>query len=1213
MMRFPSSATQRHRWILPALASLFCLIPSSGAPDPDLLQRLARVLELRKELLSGYSVEVENRTIANTPFGNQRFDSRERHYLGGNEEFKKEILSLTRNGQPMDPSSRRGRGGRFRNVLGPLEGLDILTSRDFLRKAEIVGPATVDERPAVEVKTEPKIRGLKVRDARIWIDPETAMPFRVRMHFSAGVFISDAKLTLDLVPDPNQGITVPRFQTATVTMGGFGRGGGFGGGGRRGGGGRGGSGGGRMGFGGGFEIETSQSWKAYQWGLEFEKDFFKAASTPAPSRQRRTRRQASFDDDPFEEIRIGDQQSFGAQERSLEETTEEVLIQGASLRQGGGFGASESQIMGAVMGRGGRGGRGGFRGARIAGGRVNRIQGSVSTGFSGSVLDAKPYSLDGGETPDPDYISWNTGISAGGPLIRGDSSSRRSFFGRRRSFFFVDFNTSWGDELRTQYASVPTAAERRGDFSQTTYRSGPLAGEPVRIFDPAGGQAYSGASLRSGQLNPVSQSLLAYVPLPNRKDPYLNFLNLEPLRAAGNRLNSRIFHSLSDSLRLTGGYNFNRNDRDEFNAFPSLYGRGSERGQNLSVNLVQTTAGGLLHNVRVRWNRNRSRRLNPFAFQTNVSSDLGIRNTSMAAIDFGLPQIQFTNYTSLSDGSSSLNIRETHSVSDSLQLTFAGHHFRIGGEVAWNRWNQLGSPEGAGVQVFAGVATSAYHSGRPVAGTGYDFADFLLGLAQSSRIQYGNSDHYLRAPEYSLFINDNWRIHSRLTLQWGLRYEYVAPWSELYDRMANLDVDPGFQAAATVLPGSRGPYTGSVPRALIRDDRNNLAPRVAMALRLRSGQLASVLRANYGIFHPHESYAALAGELISQPPFGFAIQETVAGQDFLPIESAFSKDLEQEVPNTYAVDPNFRLATVQTWNLSLQQGLPYNFFLSLGYAGSRGTGLELLRAPNRLLDGIQRIRDTAQFLFLTPGASSYFHGLQVLAVRRVRSGFTLNLRYEYGKSLDNAATLSGGGRVVAQNDDDLNSEWGPSNLDRRHTLRLGGFYELPFGDRHRWLRNRGILSSIFSNWFLNTNLTVNSGRFLTARVLGNQINNSGSASQASERASVTGVPVMLPASQRTTGGWFNTAAFRLPDPGSFGNAGRNTIQGPGSWTIDLGLARSIPVGGEGMRLILQADATNLLNHVNYTGLNTIVNSRGFGRITSVSDMRRIQLRLRFMF
>jgi hypothetical protein len=131
--------------------------------------------------------------------------------------------------------------------------------------------------------------------------------------------------------------------------------------------------------------------------------------------------------------------------------------------------------------------------------------------------------------------------------------------------------------------------------------------------------------------------------------------------------------------------------------------------------------------------------------------------------------------------------------------------------------------------------------------------------------------------------------------------------------------------------------------------------------------------------------------------------------------------------------------------------------------------------------------------------------------------------------------------------------------------------------------------------------------------LGNQINNSGTASQASERASVTGEPVMLPSSQRSTEEWFNTAAFRLPDPGSFGDAGRNTIDGPGSWILNLNLARSIPFGSEGQRLLITLQVSNVLNHVNYTGLNTVVNSTAFGRVTSVGQMRRIEMRFRFMF
>ncbi len=237
----------------------------------------------------------------------------------------------------------------------------------------------------------------------------------------------------------------------------------------------------------------------------------------------------------------------------------------------------------------------------------------------------------------------------------------------------------------------------------------------------------------------------------------------------------------------------------------------------------------------------------------------------------------------------------------------------------------------------------------------------------------------------------------------------------------------------------------------------------------------------------------------------------------------------------------------------------------------------------------------------------------MLALRRVRSGFTSSVRYEFGKSLDNAAALLGGRRVVAQNDDDLASERGRSTLDQRHRLQLEWFWELPLGDRHQWFRGEGLFRSLFSNWFLTGRLAANSGSPYTARILGNQINNSGSASQASERASVTGAAIQLPSSLRTSEAWFNTAAFRLPEPGIFGNVGRNTIEGPGSWTVNLNLDRSIPLSSEGQRLLILAEATNLLNHVNYTGLNTVVNSRGFGQVISTGQMRRVRIQFRFMF
>ena len=1216
--RSPESGS-RKRFIYCCQVLLLSLgLLTANSSNGDIVERARKALALRKELLTQYSVQVENQTLIDAPFGKQNLESYETHYHGDPEQLRRDVLSSTRNGVPVDPSQggRGGRRSRFGNFAPELQ-TDLLTLGDFLRKAEVIGPATLDSGAAIELKVKPKISGIHVERGRLWVDPESGMPLRVEMRFGVGSFITGVELTLELEWDHEKPITLPLYQELRMNREGFGggRGGGFGGGrpGRGGGGFPGGGGRFPGGGGGSFRLETVTTWRDYQWDLEFKGEFFKVEEPSLQARRQRAgNRRPQRDEDPFQEIRI---QTPGAPTNALTSETgqsDEVMILGASNRGEMGPGMSEGQIMGRLLG--GRGfGRGGVRGARIGFSRANRIQGSVSSGFSSSALDAKPYSLDGGETPDPDYVSWNSSLSLGGPLPGSDSNPGISFARRRRSFFFVNVDASWGQQLQNQYASVPTALERLGDFSQTAYRSGPLSGTSVQIFDPNSGEPIPNARLSSSQMNPTALALLEFVPLPNRTDPFLNFLNQQSLDNSRTSINTRLMYSLSESLRLSGGYNLNRTSADSFNVFPDLGGSRGGRGQNVSLSLNQTFRPGLLHNPRVVWNRNRNENLNPFANRRDISAEVGIQNTSGDPIDYGLPTLAFTNYSSLNDGSSSFSVRESNQISDSIRWTKAGHFFRVGGEVSWHRWNRLDNPLGAGSQTFAGVATSLYAAGRPVAGTGYDLADFLLGSAQSSRIQYGNTDHYLRNREFALFLNDNWRMHSRLTLQWGVRYQFFEPLVERYDRLANLDVAAGFTAAETVTPGGSGSFSGTFTRALVENDRNNLAPRIALAYRLRSGKMPSVLRANYGVFYPDESYGFFANELISQPPFGFAVQTTASGTDFLDIQSAFTEQFVEDVANTYAVDPNFRLPAVQTWNLSWQQTLPRNFFLSLGYAGSRGTGLELLRAPNRLSDGQSRIADTAQFLYLTPGGSSAFHGLQVLAMRRMRSGFSLNAQYEFGKSLDNASTLAGGNRIVAQNDDDLDSEWGRSSIDQRHRLRLGSFWELPFGDRHRWFRDSGIGQTILSNWFVTSNLSANSGRVFTARVLGNQINNSGSASQASERANGTGEAISLPSSQRNSLEWFNTAAFRLPDSGTFGNAGRNTIEGPGSWTLDLNLARSIPLKNDGQRILIVMTSSNLLNHVNFAGLDTVVNSRGFGQVTSVGQTRRIQLSFRFMF
>ncbi len=1224
--------------MIPGLV-LLVAVAAAGDPEVSIQDQVHKALRLQAETLKDFSVEVENRFGMESRGSGRRQPAKEVHYFGESGQFKRELTGVgpTEGG----PGFRRGFGARGNPVPELVFRADLLARIESLGKMKVIGPTSLNSVPVIEIRCHPKIPDLKVDEARLWLARDSGMPLRLQLRFGFGPMESPATLTRELSWDDKQQITLSQSQKIEVSFGGFGGEGpgmgppeGPGSGPDRG--------PGPGGFAPG-NLEFQTTWRNYHWGLTFAEGFFRPAAGQEQAGQPRAAAGAApaFDEDPFQEIRImpstPGSPAANAPDARPAGNQEEVLIQGSSVAaatdtgpEGRGEGAIMARILGGFGGAGGPGGRGGpggeggapggfggpggggFRGAMIAGSRTNRVQGSATAGLSSSAFDAKPYSLDGQETSDPGYLTWRAGVSLGGALPGQRPQSRNGRFGRRGgSSFFADFNVRRGETIESQYASVPTALERQGDFSKTVYRSGPLAGTPLTLYDPATGLPLAGTLLPS--LDPTSAGILGFIPFPNRDDPVLNFLNQETLGTTENRFNSRLMFGLSQSHRLAASYSFSGGNGDRFNIFPDLDGKSERLGQNASLSWNSTFRPGLVNSLRVDWNRNRNQQLNAFGLKEDIAANLGIQNTSGAPIDYGLPVIQLTNFTSLDDGSSSKTIREKNGLNDSLLWTKGKHFFRLGGEVAWNRWNRLGSPAGAGVLNFAGVATSQYEDGRPVPGTGYDFADFLLGLAQSSRIQYGNSDHYLRRPEFSLFVNDNWRLASRFTLQWGLRYQFVAPWLERYDRLANLDLASGFAAAETVVPGSVGPYYGQFPRALVESDWSNIAPRVALAFRLNSGKWASVLRSSYGVFYPSDTYDYFVTQLMAQPPFGFSVQKTVEGTDFFDYQTAFSEDNSVEVANTFAVDPRFRLAAVQNWDLSIQQALPMHLFASVGYAGSRGTALELLRAPNRTVDGGSVIQDTAQFLYLTSGGSSVYHGLQVLVTRRIRSGFTIGGRYEFGKSLDNASSLAGGQRTVAQNDADLAAEWGRSSLDQTHRLRLNWFSELPFGDRNRWFRENGIFKTLLSHWYLTGDLTASSGRPFSARILGNQINNSGTASQASERASVTGQPVTLAASARSTLEWFNTAAFALPVPGTFGDAGRNTITGPGSWTINMNLSRSIPLKGEARRLLVTVQGSNLLNHPNYAGINTVVNSTAFGRVTSVGAMRQVQLNFRYMF
>jgi hypothetical protein len=222
--------------------------------------------------------------------------------------------------------------------------------------------------------------------------------------------------------------------------------------------------------------------------------------------------------------------------------------------------------------------------------------------------------------------------------------------------------------------------------------------------------------------------------------------------------------------------------------------------------------------------------------------------------------------------------------------------------------------------------------------------------------------------------------------------------------------------------------------------------------------------------------------------------------------------------------------------------------------------------------------------------------------------------YTWGKSIDDAASVGGSGHNVPQNSFDLQAERALSNFDVRQRLIVNHTYEFPFGEQRHFLNRGGPVARVIGNWQISGVTTLQTGTPLTAQVAGNQSNNNGSGVFASERPDATGLSVSLPRSERSTEGFFNTAAFALPPSGQLGTAGRNTITGPGTVNFNMSLGRFFTFSREkGLRGRFSIDANNIFNHPNYSGVATTINAQNFGWVTSVAAMRSVTLSLRFNF
>ena len=855
---------------------------------------------------------------------------------------------------------------------------------------------------------------------------------------------------------------------------------------------------------------------------------------------------------------------------------------------------------GGLAGRGGFGGGGPFGGGGFGrGGRGNQIRGSVFQSTGSSAFDAAPYALNGQPIVKPDYLQARFGVTVGGPLVIP------KIVNSPRTFFFLNYTGNHSRNPFDAYSTVPTAAERAGD----------LAALGRTVVDPATGAPFPNGQIPASRLDPTAQSLLNLFPLPNQGGDRQNFHTVTTTTADLDDVNLRFVRAFGAAAEQGGGrggrggfggrggggrqgtsnlnvaVHFRRSDNSSANAFPTLGGSSLLSAWDVPVSYSFTKAG-MLQSIRFQFNQQHAEALNLYAFNQNLAAAAGLAGVSSDPFDWGAPTLSLSSFTSVRDMNPASRTDRTIAIGDSIVKTRGGQTLRVGGDYRAIRADSRTDANARGSFVFSGLYT------------GVDFGDFLLGLPQQSTVQFGPGTEQFRSRSWDLFLQDDWRASDTVTVNAGLRYEYFSPVSEAANRLVTLDVAPDFTAAVPVVVGGTGPYSGAFGDAIVNPFRGGLAPRVGVAWRPKPG---TVIRAGYGINYNASVYQTIAQQLAGQPPFAVANTVLASRADPVPLATALLQVAPDVTFNSYSVDPNFRLGFVQIWNLDLQRDLTRTINVGVGYTGSKGSDLDIVRAPNRGPDGL-RIPDVAPFLFESSEGNSVLHAITLRVRKRLTNGFAAGASYTLSRSIDDASSIGGSGVVVAQNDQDLDAERGLSSFDQRHRFTGDFTFELPFGPNRRWLQT-GTAAALFGGWQLNGTVQLASGTPFTARVL-TDASDVARGTNGTLRANYDGAPI--PIADPTTALFFNTAAFSIPAPGTFGDAGRNTIIGPGTSVLNLGVTRNILFGGT-RGLSIQVLASNLLNTVQFATIDTVVNSPTFGQVTSVRPMRRIQLLLRFRF
>jgi hypothetical protein len=887
---------------------------------------------------------------------------------------------------------------------------------------------------------------------------------------------------------------------------------------------------------------------------------------------------------------------------------------------------------GNVRFHGGPGGRGGPPPGRFRGNfrRFNPYQphGFLSWDGGNSVLNAEPFAIRGQNPNQPSYLSNEfRAVILGVPYIPHILTHDT------HDFFFLMLSGQRSSSPFNEYGTVPTAAERTGNFQSLTTQSGAA----ITIYDPGcypgdptAGQPFPNNTIPAQCLSSQATKLLAYVPLPNLPGQFQNFRQISTAQTNTTRIGARFIHNFGSQGNMgaftnfirrrfglaTPGlhqnininFNYSHAASDNLNIFPALGGKSQTHGYALGLG-YSISKNNLTNNFNLNWNRNDSQVTNNFTSGTDVAAQIGLNGLPSNPLLYGLPNVTLNQFTSLSEQQPVLRLDQTIAFSYNGSWIHKKHNFRFGGDVHRVHLDLFGQTNSTGAFTFTGLYTEAPGTNPNLpageATSGSSLADLLLGLPQQTSLQAPYQKSYLRENIIDGYFLDDWHARSNFTMNAGVRYEYFSPYSEKYDRLAMLDTGNNFASVATVTPNSIGPFSGKFPRTLVEPQKTDFSPRIGLAWApIRN----TVIRTGYGINFTNGQYEKFVQNFAFQPPFADVQtnENTSAAAPFVTLANGFPAP---QTLGNFAVNKNYRLPYVQVWFLNVQRTLPLGIVLNIGYDGSKGTHLDIIDAPGRTATGSL---SGVLYTYDNDVAFSNYNALTVRANKRLQDGIALGATYTYSHSIDNATSIGGNGGTstpIAQNWQNLLAEESNSSFDIRHKVNGYFLYELPFGPDRTYLTSGNFISSALNGLSVSGNFDFATGTPLTpnyaAAVLDVARGSTGSLR-----------PDRVPGASLTAGGgslnnWFNKSAFTTP-AATYGTASRYSIPGPGTVSTNVSLSKTQRFS-DMKTLEIRANIDNVFNTVQYSGVDTTLGSATYGEVTSAATMRQFTFTARFRF